>query len=59
MAYLIFGLAIGTFISALIEKYHKTDKTQLIPASYLFILSGILFLVFLYVGWPLLKQAFT
>lgn len=59
MAYLIFGFAIGTFICGLIEKYHKPDKASWINPKYLFLLSGLIFLLFIYIGWPLLEQVIS
>jgi len=58
MAYLIFGFAVGTFVCGLIEHYHKTEEASWIKPSYLFALSGIGFLVFIYVGWPILRRLF-
>jgi hypothetical protein len=59
MAYLIFGFALGTFICGLIEKFHKPDEASWIKPSYLFTLSGIGFLIFIYVAWPLLVEVFS
>lgn len=59
MPYIIFGLALGTFVCGLIEYFHKPEETSWIKPSYLFALSGILFLVFIYVAWPLLEQVFA
>lgn len=58
MAYLIFGFAVGTFVCGLIEHFHKTEESSWIKPSYLFGLSGIGFLTFIYVGWPILKRLF-
>lgn len=58
MPYLIFGFALGTFVCGLIEYFHKTDESSWIKPSYLFALSGIGFLVFVYVGWPILTRLF-
>ncbi len=59
MPYIIFGLALGTFVGGLIERYHKQEETSWINPSYLFALSGILFLIFGYVAWPLLVEIFS
>ncbi|WP_138430060.1 hypothetical protein [Fodinibius saliphilus] len=59
MHYLIFGFAIGTFVCGLIEHFHKPDESGWIKPSYLFALSGAIFLVFIYVAWPLLIQVFS
>jgi len=59
MAYLIFGFAVGTFVCGLIEYFHKSEEASWIKPSYLFVLSGIGFLIFIYVGWPLLVQVFS
>lgn len=53
MSYLIFGVALGTFICGLIAKYH-TRETSWIKPKYLFLLSGLIFLIFIYLAWPLL-----
>lgn len=58
MTYLIFGFAIGTFICGLIEHFHKPVESGWIQSKYLFLLSGIGFLFFIYTAWPLLKQLF-
>ena len=54
MPYLIFGLATGTLVCGLIAKYHDKESSWINP-SYLFGLSGILYALFILVGWPLLK----
>lgn len=59
MAYLIFGLALGTFVCGLIEYYHKPEEVSWINPSYLFSLSGLGFLLFIYVAWPLLIEIFS
>ena len=59
MPYLIFGFAIGTFVCGLIEHFHKTEEASWIKPSYLFALSGLGFLAFIYVAWPLLRQIFS
>lgn len=59
MPYLIFGFALGTFVCGLIEKFHKPDEAGWIKPSYLFTLSGIGFLIFVYVAWPLLVEVFS
>lgn len=59
MAYLLFGFALGTFICGLIEKYHKSEVASWVEPKYLFLLSGLLFLLFIYIGWPLLECVFT
>lgn len=58
MAYLIFGFAVGTFVCGLIEYFHKSEEASWIKPSYLFGLSGIGFMIFIYVGWPILKGLF-
>jgi len=59
MPYLIFGFALGIFVCGLIEKFHKAEENSWIKPSYLFGLSGLGFLVFIVVAWPLLKQIFA
>jgi len=59
MAYLIFGFAIGTFVCGLIEYFHKPEEASWIRPSYLFALSGIGFIIFIYVAWPLLMVIFA
>jgi hypothetical protein len=59
MEYLIFGFATGTFVCGLIEHFHKSEEASWIRPSYLFGLSGIGFLVFIYLAWPLLVQVFS
>lgn len=58
MPYLLFGIAIGAFVSGLIEKYHKPEEESWIKAKYLFGFSALSFIAFLYTGWPLLKRMF-
>lgn len=58
MTYLIFGFAIGALISGLIEKYYKNEATNWIAPSYLFLLSGIAFLVYVYLDWSSLQLVF-
>ena len=53
MAYLIFGLATGTLVCGLITKYHDKESAWINP-SYLFGLSILLYILFVWVGWPLL-----
>lgn len=55
MTYFIFGLSVGVLVSGLIEKYHKNEATNWITPSYLFLLSGIAFLVYIYLDWPTLQ----
>ncbi|NGP88114.1 hypothetical protein [Fodinibius halophilus] len=59
MPYLIFGFAVGTFVCGLIEHFHKPEQAGWIKSSYLFGLSGIIFLIFIYEAWPLLVQVFS
>lgn len=59
MSNLIFGLAIGAFVCGLIEKFHKSEGASWIRPSYLFGLSGVGFLVFIYLAWPQLEQLFS
>ncbi|TYP95519.1 hypothetical protein LX73_0826 [Fodinibius salinus] len=59
MAYLIFGLATGTFVCGLIEHFHKDDQSSWIKPSYLFGISGLGYASFLYFAWPLLQQVFS
>lgn len=58
MFYFLFGFALGTFFSALIMVYYNEEARWTRPA-WLFWLSGILFLITIYVGWPLLRQVFS
>jgi hypothetical protein len=58
MPYLIFGFAVGTFVCGLIAKYYDKESAWIKP-NYLFLLSGLIFLAFVYVGWPLLEGIFV
>jgi|GEM_PF-2234543 len=58
MTYFIFGFAVGIFVSGLIEKYHKNEATNWINPSYLFLVSGIAFVIYLYLDWSTLRQVF-
>lgn len=58
MFYFLFGITLGTFFSALINRYYQEEARWIKPA-YLFGLSGILLLVTIFVGWPILKRVFT
>jgi len=58
MTYFIFGFAVGVFVSGLIEKYHKNEATNWISPSYLFLLSGVTFLIYIYLDWPTLQEVF-
>ncbi len=58
MGYLIFGFAIGTFVSGLIEKFNKKEATNWIDPRYLFVLSGLFFAVFMYLEWEQIQQVF-
>lgn len=58
MTYFIFGFAVGIFVSGLIEKYHKNEATNWINPSYLFLISGIAFVIYLYLDWSTLQQVF-
>lgn len=58
MPYLIFGFALGTFICGLIAKFHKQESAWINPI-YLFLLSGLIFLAFVYIAWPILERVFT
>jgi multisubunit Na+/H+ antiporter MnhE subunit len=58
LAYVIFGFAVGTFVCGLIAKFHKKESSW-IEAKYLFLLSGVTFLLFVYVAWDILKGVFT
>lgn len=59
MPYLFFGFAIGTFVSGLIEKFHKKEATNWIKPSYLFLISAISFFIFIYIEWSTLQRAFN
>jgi hypothetical protein len=58
MAYFIFGFAVGALISGIIEKYHKNEATNWIGPSYLFLLSGLAFLIYIYLDWSTLQVVF-
>lgn len=58
MGYLFFGLAIGTFVSGLIEKFYKKEVTNWINPRYLFLVSGFFFVIFTYIEWPVIQKAF-
>jgi len=59
MPYLIFGFALGIFVCGLIEKFHKTEENSWINSFYLFGLSGLGFLLFIFAAWPILKRLFA
>ncbi|MDZ7659286.1 hypothetical protein [Fodinibius sp.] len=58
MTYFIFGFAVGVFVSGLIEKYHKNEATNWINSSYLFLISGITFVIYIYLDWSTLQEVF-
>ncbi len=58
MTYFIFGFAVGAFVSGLIEKYHKNKQTNWIKPFYLFLLSSILMLIFIYIERFTLQKVF-
>ena len=49
MAHFILGLATGTLISGLITKYYEKGTSWINPA-YIFVLSGALYLLFIWIN---------
>lgn len=58
MFYFLFGITLGTFFSALITQYYSEEARWIEPV-YLFWLSGILLIITVYIGWPLLQRVFS